>query len=455
MKGILGWIKSNLLIVASTVVILVALPLGWFFSSGWNAKIRAEQEKRATQAYNQIKNAKVTYVIPSLVPGEEAWSESRPPNRILTEFVQGQREQRLSQAQEIVEQVESFNQDGHGNMAPQLLPEPASPGAETRLKYEFLAKMAGDRQMGTRSAYLELLNSIGAGEPPQPVRLAETLADVQQRETERILAESGTGSLTPEQQEELRKLLMERRIAEAQRRAREISIYADLSSFSEEGFGAESATIPPRDRADRGTTQPPTLAEVFQWNFNYWVVSDLLRAIDRANTDAGGARSNIANAVVKRIEKLSVKKLPVEPEPETGMGMGMGMGGFEEEPMDEGASAGVDPSVSVTGRVSTEAYDVVPAKLTLIVDSRRLPEIFTAFAETNLMTVLDADISEVDVWEDLRRGYFYGSEAPIVRVDLEVETIWLRSWTTPIMPDEVKEALGVATEGDELEDDGG
>ncbi len=451
MKGVLAWIKSNLLIVISTAVIVLSLPLGWFFSSRWNGQIRVEQEKRANDAYNKITKAKVNYVIPSLLPGEEPVSVSRAPNPYVTEFVKTQREQRLSQAGQIVGQVESFNRDGHTNMAPELLPVPVSAGAETRLKFEFLAKIAGDRQMGAESVYNDLLAGIGAGGPPDPVRMATTIEDVRQRESERMLAEAGAQQIGPAQQDGLRKLLMERRVAEVQRRAKEISVYADLASFDPQGFGPDTAQIPPRDRRDRGTTAAPTLNEVFGWNFDYWVVTDLLRAIDRANTDAGGTRANVENAPVKRIEKLSVKKLPITPAPETGA-PGMLGEPLPEEPLSAEAK---DPSVSVTGRVSTQAYDVVPARLTLIVDASRLPDIFKAFAETNLMTVLDVDVSDVDVWDELRKGYFYGGDAPVVRADIEVETVWLRSWTVPIMPESVRQALGIATPEDPGEAGGG
>ena len=62
--------------------------------------------------------------------------------------------------------------------------------------------------------------------------------------------------------------------------------------------------------------------------------------------------------------------------------------------------------------------------------------------ETNLITVLDMDVREVDLWADLRQGYYYG-KAPVVRVDLELETVWHRDWTVPMMPQSVKSALGV------------
>lgn len=440
MKGVFGWLKSHLVMVVSTVVIVVSLPLGWMFSSKWNGKIREKQESRVSQAYNKVKNAKVTYVIPSLLPDEPAWSESLPPNPKLTEFVQQERERRLSQASEVVTTVLAFNRNGHKLLTPELLPEPADPRQETRLKYEFLAEMAGDRGSGVPTIYEGMLHSIGAGEAPDLVKLAATIQDVQDRETERMLAESGSGSISPEQQEQLRKLLADRRLAEAQRRAKEVSVYMTLDSFDAQGFGEKTSQIPPADKADRVATDVPSLSEAFSWNFDYWVVSDLLRAIDTANTDAGGTRANVENALVKRVEQISVEALPLRVE--TKEAQTNSFGEVIDDTSDFVAGTGVDPSASVTGRVSSGDFDVVHAKLTLVVDASRLPRLFKAFADTNLITVLDMDVSEVDLWADLREGYYYGN-APVVRVSLELETVWLRDWTVPMMPRSVRKALGV------------
>ncbi|MDQ7012799.1 MAG: hypothetical protein Q9O74_02755 [Planctomycetota bacterium] len=441
MKGIFGWLKSHLVMVVSTAVIVISLPLGYVFSSKWNADIRDTQESRVSKAYNKIKSAKVTYVIPSLLPDEPAWSESLPPNPRLTEFVQQERERRLSQASEVVTTVLAFNQDGHELLMPQLLPEPADPRQETRLKYEFLAKMAGDRATNVPTIYEGMLRSIGAGEAPDLVKLAATIQDVRDRETERMLAESGTGSISPEQQEQLRKLLADRRLAEAQRRAKEVSVYMTLDAFDAQAFGEKTSQIPPPDKGDRVATDVPTLSEAFAWNFDYWVVSDLLRAIDTANTDAGGTRANVENALVKRVEQLGVEALPLTVE----TAKEVERNGFGEVIEDNSAviqGTGIDPSASVTRRVSSSDYDVVRARMTLVVDASRLPRLFKAFAETNLITVLDMDVSEVDLWDDLRQGYYYGN-APVLRVSFELETVWLRDWTAPMMPRSVREALGV------------
>lgn len=440
MKGILGWIKSHLIMVVSTVVIVVSIPLGWMFSTKWNADIREKQEQRVSQAYNKVKNAKVTYVIPSLLPGEQAVSETRAPNRVVTEFYEQQRKEREAQAAEVVTTVIAFNKNGHTLLAPELLPVPSNRQQETRLKYEFLDRMAGDPVTGATTIYKDLLRSIGAGEAPDPVKLATTIQDLQTREMERMIAESGAGSISPEEQEQLRELLADRRLAEAQRRARDISVFMTMAAFDSQAFGPTSAQIPPVDQRARPATVAPSLAEAFGWNFDYWVVSDLLRAVDKANTDAGGTRANVENALVKRVERIGVEALPLTTEEAAQEFDSFGQA-IETETF-EASSEGTDPSVSVTGRKSNAEYDVIKARMTLVVDAERLPRLFKAFSETNLITVLDMDVREVDLWADLRQGYYYG-KAPVVRVDLELETVWHRDWTVPMMPQSVKSALGV------------
>ncbi|MCC7388872.1 MAG: hypothetical protein IT431_08895 [Phycisphaerales bacterium] len=451
MKGLLGWIKSHLLIVVSTVVILVSLPVGWVFSSGWNKTIREEQEKRANAAYNKVKNAKVTYVIPSLLPDEPAWSESRPPNRVMTGYVKEQREKRLGSGGGIVGEVLAFNRREHALLEPELLPTPVSPERETSLKYRLLARMAGDPQLGERSVYLGMFESIGAGGPPDPVKLATSIQDLRERETRRMLDAGGASQLTPEQTEELNKLLSDRRIAETQRRAKEISVYAGMESFDRAAFADKTAQIPPVTRAERGTPTPPSLGEAFGWNFDYWVVRDIFDAIDLANTDAGGVRANVENALVKRIERLSVERLPVEVKTDPNARAVV----EEDEFAEEGAGpVGTDPTAGVTARVSNPEFDVVRVRMTLVMDAASMPAFFDALAETNLMTVTDLDVSEVDTWEDLRQGYFYGNRK-VLRAAMEVETVWLRQWTTALMPDDVKKALKIPVAGEEdLEGDG-
>ena len=50
-----------------------------------------------------------------------------------------------------------------------------------------------------------------------------------------------------------------------------------------------------------------------------------------------------------------------------------------------------------------------------------------------------------DLFLAIRDGHFYGSK-PVSRVELDLETIWFREWTTKFMPLELKQALGIPVE---------
>jgi len=83
--------------------------------------------------------------------------------------------------------------------------------------------------------------------------------------------------------------------------------------------------------------------------------------------------------------------------------------------------------------------------LDLIVDVERLPEVLDAIAGYNFMTVTSVHLTEVDPFELARQGFVYGS-APVARVRIHIETIWLREWTRRFMPKAIKQALGVPVE---------
>jgi len=75
----------------------------------------------------------------------------------------------------------------------------------------------------------------------------------------------------------------------------------------------------------------------------------------------------------------------------------------------------------------------------------KLPALINSISSYNFMTVLDADIYAVDQWEQVENGYYAGTDFA-VRVELEIETLWLRSWTKEFMPASVREQLGVAAD---------
>jgi hypothetical protein len=120
-----------------------------------------------------------------------------------------------------------------------------------------------------------------------------------------------------------------------------------------------------------------------------------------------------------------------------GSGSGGSQGGSSNPPVVQPIAA-----ESFTGRTSGEMYDIVKTRLKCVVDTQRIPEILEGFAQHNFLTVVDLDLAPVDKFIALARGFDYGP-ASVSELTVVFESIWLRSWTTIYMPNEVKDILGI------------
>ncbi|MBL8965034.1 MAG: hypothetical protein KF787_11290 [Phycisphaeraceae bacterium] len=438
MSNAVSWIKGHLAVVSCSVVILVAVPVAWYFSSNWNKQIRQKQENAAKDKFNAVESAsRVTYRLPRLSADEPAVEVTSAPNSTLTEWFKAHREKIIAQAQGIVREAERMNRRGHVPLVEGLFPDAAGQAAQVKA-LELAEKIVYTG--APTSAYPMLLRKIGAGTPPEPSSVATIVADERAKMEEQITA--GTRrELTPDERDRVSKALVERRLAEYRARASEISVYATMEVFPAggRGLGSDVPRVMP--------AQPPALDECFMWQFDYWVVSDVLDAIALANTDPDGRPSPVDRSVAKRLERIETSDQWVMAFAARGSdSMGESVGTVDSGSPD----ALIEPkfSRSITGRWSgpgNAVYDVRNVAVTLVASSARLPELMDAFARTNFMTVTDLDLSEVDVWADLEQGYFYGSEH-VIRAKFIVETIWLRSWTQPLMPARVRGYLGISSE---------
>ena len=116
-------------------------------------------------------------------------------------------------------------------------------------------------------------------------------------------------------------------------------------------------------------------------------------------------------------------------------------------PSDPNATIAPTFEVSFTGRggypvAPNGLYDVRYARVSVIVDMNRIPELLNAVSTTNFMSVIDLDFEAIDPQEALREGFVFGGDA-VVRASLRVETVWLRSWMAEWMPSGVRERLGI------------
>jgi hypothetical protein len=421
-KHVIGWMKSNVAIVALSSVIIVSLPVAFVGSSMWNSRIRTARENEARKALTDLESARVSYVLPSALPGGQSVTlVLDAPNQRATEFFREHRKKLLEQVQQIVKVANDLNSQGHTPLVEGMFPRPAS-----RLKaLEMAEALVG--KPGRPSAYKQLLDSINAGRPAPATDLERALRDHRDQVIETVRATAvGRDGLTPQEEEKLTKELAALRLGFYQQRAQQISVYATEAALPPE----VPTSIPP---------EPPPVERCFMWQADFWLISDLFRAVDNANT-IDGQRVSVDRGVVKRVEQIRLD--PLLPR-NSGSDPNMG-GGFGEQ-----ASAPVNPITLRGGGPTNPLFDVRNAKIRVVVDSARLPQLINAISRTNFMTVIGLEFADVDVWADLEQGYYYGNDH-VVRATLDVETVWLRSWTTRLMPPQIRAAL-TGSEGDPLE----
>lgn len=460
MNGVLAFLKARLVVVVLVVLILAMLPTAWIISGKLNKKIVDAQTKAYQDEKQKIQRAaKVTYTIPRISATEspDALTANRAPNDRVTNWFKEQREERADQINSILGRVVDINESGHGRLIAEFPPaEDADSSAERRAAQELARKIIGEGRNYNRPVYAMLFEKMGAGTPPDREVVAQAV-DAFDEQTQAKLDSVGTKDPKAAQAErdELAKQLIDRRIGEYRRVAREISFYGSASAVTGETEDPRGGTG--RFGSPRGNTggssgdfvqflsavpERPTMAEAYGWQWDYWAVEDLLRAVAKANSDQAGDPTPVPLSVVKRVESIRLRPFKI-PEPASAADAVNDFGNFGSGPAASSSTSEGEPA-SLTGRsASTDSYDVRRAEMVLIVNPARLVELLDAIKKTNLMTVTDLDLEEIDAWEHLRDGYFYGDGEHVMRATIGVESVWLRNWTKQFMPASVRKSLGI------------
>lgn len=459
MKPILAWVKKNWVAVVAALLLLVALPVSWFFSSGWNKKIKAAQEQKATAEFSKVNSTSIEYVIPSYEPGVAPVTLRAEPNVALTEWFKEQRDILGKQADEVGMRAVNFNKGvgpdaaAVGRSEHTVLVDGLFPGnGDLADAFDaFEDALLGKR--GRANPYQSMLDGIRAGGPMDPTRLAEILGDMSRSESDKITA-AIKRSLTTEEAGKIEQLLRDRRLAEYQRRSSEISVYGTPEMYGVDG--RRSSAMPDQRSFDAlaKVADVQRQAQLFVWQWDTWALSDVLAAVRLANTTPSGRPTEVKDSVVKRIERLWVF------DPEGVFGRGEGSADRPDSAPIAVAAPSVpglaptDPQVSITGRFmdpSNTVYDIRRVELVVVASSKRLDDFLAAINRTNFMTVVDFDLTSVDTWSELGAGYYYGPEH-VVRATIGIETVWLRKWMAPLMPVAVRTQLGVPEDAAPVED---
>lgn len=452
MKGVLGFVKSNLVSVIAVAVAILAIPAAIYFSGQMNAGIRESVESDARSAMNKLRGLEVTYEVPA-VAGGEAWTRSGAPSLAWNRAVGEVLEARQAAIEEARSAALERNAAGRellvGEDGDALFPAPANESARVRLLTEFRERW--------RPAHAELLEEARMRPAPSPASVRDRLSSLRLR----LLSQRGIeGEPDEETAAEIAEQLGAERLAIYRRAAEGLTAYAA-------GPGLFAGVAESADPALAGGL--PTVEEAWERQAVYWVHEDVVAGLRSANEE-GGVWRPVFEAPVKRVLSVSVR--PHEaPAMGAGGGRGAGAGGggnpFGGGGRDGrgggfgGEAAGGPPageqsltapvqrdfSAALTGRagwpIAANGYfDVRYADVSVVVDPNRLPEVFAGLASAGYLTVTSYRLSEVSAAEALEEGYVYGPQA-VMRLDMTVEALYLRAWMQPWMPASVRARLGV------------
>lgn len=446
MNKVLGFIKGNLIVVISVVLILALLPTGYVFSGKWNAKVKSsvkaafDGEKRGLTS-----SGSVNYALPAVLAGEQDISESRAPNSFVTEFYKKAKAARVQQVEDVVNRGTAFNQGNHVELIPGLLPDAGDARTRARLGRSMSEAIVGSES--SPSVYQRKLKRLNAGSPPDASVISQILEQSKQQLEQEFRSANADGNLSEEQKKRLDEALTARRLSEYIDRARSLTFYASTDAFVNGSTTTSEGTTVGRDGysiVPGINWQPSQISEsvAFTWLWDYWVISDILDAAAMANSSAASGAMSIPDGPVKRIDQIRVSALEVVSE---GAGTDDNSGGGRPSRGGSSDDLQIAPEPNFTGREGgrpNSAFDIRKVDLVAVVSSKDLPKFIDAIGKVNFMTVTDLDLQSVDIWDELKQGYYYGQDH-VVRVSLKIETVWLRSWMSPLMPNPIRKTLGV------------
>lgn len=471
MKGILTWIKSNLVVVIAGVVVMIAL-VGLFLGHVRGGGI----EKRGSEINKNLR--KITGLmgksveIPAANPGEKPTSQTVTVNPRVIEQLQGLLGRMKGEYNAIFGLAVERNQfgvsdhlqhagepQGHFPMMSGLFPTPSNPATPYDAKRAY--REAFKQMLGSYSPESPYPN-LNSGMPPNGQAIQAEVDRTQNDFKGRFVLNSS--SLDDRQQAALRSEQQNAVLELLTQRARSIHIYAEqpLENLAYIQFPAGPFDIDFWSGYDGAEDKAPKVDEIWEGQMGLWMQQDIVEVIARMN-EVWNPEQNVTTAPIKRLIGIEVVDGYIGVHTKgtlagTRSSMSMSaalmrggatlMGGRASRTPTAVGNPTTDFAISHTGRNSNQIYDVRHVQVTLVMDSQQLPRLFETLSEVNFMTVLKMTITDVDEYEALREGFVYG-ENDAVEVEILIETIWLRQWVTQWMPNLLKSELGILKEGDE------
>lgn len=442
-KKVQAWVKDNLLLVVLGGASVAALAGGYFAADMMTASVVEEAQSKASRM-SELKDLERTAVTLE-VPGQAPFSQNAIVNQKLLEEYQSRLEALRKDSVQVREFAVARNRASHQPIMSLRL-QKGDPALE-QIHLDFFDAVS--------AAYGKLLGASRLGSVPDEAEVQAFLVRRKEQFIASDLKKGANEQLSSQEAEALARELGNARLQAYNEAARDFAIYAD----------AETLRVPTAPfKKDVPDVILPSLWRQ-QWEF--WVLSDILAAFARVN----GPDANVQTAAVKRIDELrfigpvgaggaapSAGGDGAAPAGDGAMADGsMGDGSTGDGSMGGAPGMGmvgtpIDPAMPValdnftasfTGRRTNQLYDVFATDVSFVCETARIPQVFDALAQQNFITITMASIRPENPFEAAEEGYIYGP-AHVSLVRLRLESVWLREWTGPLMPDPVRKKLGTS-----------
>jgi hypothetical protein len=422
-------------------LIVIIAPLAAYFSLDFVRAPVVAKIKDRVDAYEKLGGLEKTSVDVRAADGSVR-TESAYINKALIEELTKHQEALAADAQGIYQSAVDRNRAGRGvsQDIAEYLPKPKN---ESARDVNLLRENALPLLIKQRDALITLMKMSG------PSKSDEALDRVQRAETEHltgVLMKKQRSEVTdPKELAELNARLVDTRLALITENAAGIEVYLrpgailwrDKLASAKDG---DSKAAPAVEFA---------LAQLFQFQWDMWVVEDVLKAIQQVNSksDASGKRMpiGVVQAPVKCINRLLVTPIPglVPADAAAGATADASAEAPAGEAIDPKTDVAPDFASSINGLRTNQLFDVRDATLVVVCETSAVPKLVNALSAQNFITVTGLSLVPADTFAAARQGYAFGSQ-PCSEVTLKLQSVWLRDWTTESMPKGMMAAIKTA-----------
>lgn len=419
-KQVAIWIKAHIVVLVLSVISISALAAAYTVSLDLFV---SNEEKAAANGKKLDDMAKFERTPVSIViPGNDPVTGNILVNRKFVEVVKSRMSRGISDGSDLMQSALKHNKGSHRPIMSLRLA-----AGDAKLQQIHL-----DMHDKLQERYSELLTQCRAALPPAEEDVLIELQRSKLRFVQAELSKSIEMKLTSEEQAKLVDDLTNRRLAAYRDVAVNSGLYLDGQSI-----GAPTAPL-----------SEVNMEQLWFMQWKYWIAEDIVRACSKLNEGA-----SIATGPVKRIIAIqfhgSVGSVASasggDASGETATAPPDGEGGSVPSngvPIDPNALVSLSNyTVSFQGWGSNQLYDVFRTTVTLVVETAKIPLLTNALAQQNFIAITNVRMLPVDPFAAIQSGYFYG-ENPVSTVTLTLESVWLRQWTGPLMPDQVRAKFG-------------